>query len=306
MLLLAAFPSCPFPCYLGATQEMIEKMKSDSASEISRLETELSSTTDERNSLKDELADVVEKLEMRNAQLIEIMAFLQSQQASAEGEGASEGGEDDGGVAGILERTRKGNEALQQQLADYEQENGRLSNDLTKTSRELEKVSTSERKLHDALTALRKEHALLQAELKDKSSLLDRVKGFMQAHQPEKAAAGDDEEAESADASGNPFADFEHKVQQMLLENRKLEQEIARLEHDLAREQKARAALEQTCRYASSTRTHTRMRATHAYHITTHHACTPWLTHTHTHTHTHTQAAEGRDRRPQRKGSRAG
>ena len=52
-------------------------MKSDNAETISRLETELSSTTEERNSLKDELADVVEKLEMRNAQLMEIMAFLQ-------------------------------------------------------------------------------------------------------------------------------------------------------------------------------------------------------------------------------------
>lgn len=108
---------------------------------------------------------------------------MQSQQASTENEGGGDRDEEDGGIAGILERTRKGNEALQQQLADYEQENGRLSNDLTKTSRELEKVSTSERKLHDALTALRKEHALLQAELKEKTALLDRVKGFMQAHQ---------------------------------------------------------------------------------------------------------------------------
>jgi chromosome segregation ATPase len=110
-------------------QEMLEKMRGDHTAAVEALEGSLGTVTEERDGLSVELADVIEKLEMRNAQLTKVMAFLQTQQADAdEGEEVGEDGESLG-LGAMLERTKKSKEALEAQLTDYEDENGRLSKD---------------------------------------------------------------------------------------------------------------------------------------------------------------------------------
>mmetsp|Transcript_18866 Transcript_18866/g.55956 ORF Transcript_18866/g.55956 Transcript_18866/m.55956 type:complete len:1838 (+) Transcript_18866:503-6016(+) len=227
-------------------QDMIEKMRDDHATAIAELESNLSSTTEERDRLSAEVEDVGSRLEQREKMLLEIKAFLESQN---QGEDEEQEVGDDGepiGIREMLERTKKAKMDLQAQLSEYEDENCTLSSDLMSMTRKFETTAASERRLQEALENLKMEHADVVAELKETSALLDRVKGFMKSQSGATQEREEDEEDEGGD--GEPFANFEHQVQQMLLQNRKLEQEVAKLESDLAREREARARLEEANR----------------------------------------------------------
>ena len=230
-------------------QEMIAKLHADHDAAVTAVEEALAAAQTETEGVQVELADVSAQLEERNTMLTGVMDFMEQQQQGSEDAEGDEGEESGGGLQGMLDRSARQKEALEAHLSEFEEENGRLTQELSKTTKRLDEVVQAKRELQTALDTTAEARDGAAAELAEKSNLLERVMGMVKKRGTGDSADPDHEGNEDFDPN-DPLAGIEQledQIKALLDANRTLEADKTKLKLELMQLKESHERLGQQC-----------------------------------------------------------
>ena len=209
--------------------EVMAQLRDDHGQELAKL-------MEERENLVAERDFAVKNFEERNKMLGDVMKFMQT---SGGPPGGSEGefGEGDD-LATMQERAKKYREGLEENLAEYEEENSRLTNELQAVSKRSSELETNNRKLARDLEVSTEQNETMSKQLAEKTEMLENVMSFVQKNQKTKGGAGggdgsDYDEEEGDGKAKDPFEALGAELETLTMEREELLDMVAEMEGEL-------------------------------------------------------------------------
>lgn len=208
--------------------EVMAQLRDDHVAELARLATE-------REQLAQERDHALKNFEERNKMLEDVMKFMQNS-AGPPGGGEGEGWGDGDDLATMQERAKKYREGLEENLAEYEEENARISSELSEVSRRASEFETSNRKLARDLELANEQNEAMSKELAEKTEMLEQVKAFMEKNKKKNTGGGggdDEDDEDDASKMKDPFEALGQELETLTMEREELLDMVAEMEQEL-------------------------------------------------------------------------
>lgn len=208
--------------------EVMAQLRDDHAQELARL-------AEERGNLASERDFAVKNFEERNKMLTDVMKFMQTSGGPSSGEDGGFGEGDD--LATMQERAKKYREGLEENLAEYEEENSRLTSELAGVSKRASELETNNRKLARDLEVSNEQNDTMSKALAEKTDMLEQVMSFVQKNQKKKGEGGGGSDYEDDGEGGNqmkdPFEALGAELETLTMEREELLDMVAEMEQEL-------------------------------------------------------------------------